>query len=252
MHRTILVSAPAGPALQDALAVAVGLARPRGAQVLVLPRRDMAPGPAAMAAVAGPPDVPVIVADTAVAPRAEALHEAVVAYAAELLVVDQALAPQVTHHAPCAVAVAPAGAATSAPAEPRSLVVGWDGSTEAGEALEWAVQVAERTAGAVRIVHVFEHAPIGQVGSPVLRARLEETRAAAAQRVPCTAQVVTGRAAAELQRIGDADLLVLGSRDRGPLTAVVLGSVAASVLWTAACPVVVLPRGVHAPVETTV
>jgi nucleotide-binding universal stress UspA family protein len=45
------------------------------------------------------------------------------------------------------------------------------------------------------------------------------------------------------------DLLVLGSRDYGPLRAVLLGSVSRRVVDAARCPVIVLPRGVQASLE---
>jgi nucleotide-binding universal stress UspA family protein len=184
---------------------------------------------------------------------AATLHAAVDARQAELLVVDPDTGLRVAHEAPCAIAVAPEGSAPPTPAEPREIAVAWDASAEADEALEWAVQLAERTAGTVRIVYVFEHAGIGRVAGPDVRSRLEEVRAAAAQRAPSTAEVRTGAAVPELTRdLGDADLLVMGSRARSPLLRVVLGSVAAGVVRDAPCPVVVLPRGVHAPVETTV
>jgi hypothetical protein len=45
------------------------------------------------------------------------------------------------------------------------------------------------------------------------------------------------------------DLLVCGSRGYGPLRAVLLGSVSRVVTSAAACPVIVLPRGVRASLE---
>jgi nucleotide-binding universal stress UspA family protein len=247
MHRTILVSAPAGPELRDALSLAIGLARPRGAEIVVLPRLGDPPGPGFANAL--PHDVPIILAPEA-AGDPESLHAAAAGLAADVLVVDPAAAREVAHHAPCAVAAAPAGAAGAAPAEPQRITVAWDGSAEADEALEWAVQLAERTAGVLRLVHVVEHASVGRVAGP--EARLEEMRVAVAQRAPATVELHTGHAVDELIELRDLDLLVLGSRDHGPLLSVVLGSVAAGVLEAAPCPVVVLPRGVHAPVETTV
>jgi nucleotide-binding universal stress UspA family protein len=45
------------------------------------------------------------------------------------------------------------------------------------------------------------------------------------------------------------DLLVCGSRGHGPLRRVVLGSVSGRVTASARCPVIVLPRGVKAPLD---
>ena len=58
--------------------------------------------------------------------------------------------------------------------------------------------------------------------------------------------VVDGYADDELARLSEGvDLLVCGSRGRGPLGRVMLGSVAAGVLRKARCPVLVVPRGAH-------
>jgi nucleotide-binding universal stress UspA family protein len=48
------------------------------------------------------------------------------------------------------------------------------------------------------------------------------------------------------------DLLVCGSRGYGPLRAVVLGGVSRRVAAEARCPVIVLPRGVPAALESLV
>ena len=42
------------------------------------------------------------------------------------------------------------------------------------------------------------------------------------------------------------DVLVLGSRRFGPLRSALLGSVSSPLIDRAACPVVIVPRGVHA------
>jgi nucleotide-binding universal stress UspA family protein len=46
------------------------------------------------------------------------------------------------------------------------------------------------------------------------------------------------------------DLLVCGSRGYGPLRAVLLGSVSRRITAEARCPVIVIPRGVKAALET--
>jgi Universal stress protein family len=48
-------------------------------------------------------------------------------------------------------------------------------------------------------------------------------------------------------RSGTLDLLVTGSRGYGPLRAVMVGGVTGRVMHDAACPVVVIPRGVESP-----
>ena len=46
-----------------------------------------------------------------------------------------------------------------------------------------------------------------------------------------------------------ADLVVVGSRGYGPHRAVLLGSVSGRLVREAACPVIVVPRGIEAPLE---
>jgi nucleotide-binding universal stress UspA family protein len=62
---------------------------------------------------------------------------------------------------------------------------------------------------------------------------------------------LTGDPAHELAgQTGTLDLLITGSRGYGPLRAVLAGGVTGPVLRDAACPVVVLPRGVESPLGT--
>jgi nucleotide-binding universal stress UspA family protein len=53
-----------------------------------------------------------------------------------------------------------------------------------------------------------------------------------------------------VERLADAsrglDMLVVGSRRYGPLRSALLGSVSSRLIDRAACPVVIVPRGVHA------
>jgi hypothetical protein len=44
------------------------------------------------------------------------------------------------------------------------------------------------------------------------------------------------------------DVMVVGSRGYGPLKAVLLGGVSGQVIRSAACPVIVVPRGAHSTV----
>jgi nucleotide-binding universal stress UspA family protein len=69
----------------------------------------------------------------------------------------------------------------------------------------------------------------------------ELTRLAAA--VPCRAEARIGDPAVELAEASRGlDLLVCGSHGRGPLRAVLLGSVTERLLRIAGCPVVIVPR----------
>ena len=68
--------------------------------------------------------------------------------------------------------------------------------------------------------------------------------------VAIEAEVFIGEPAEALTTVsGNLDLLVMGSRGYGPLKAVLLGGVSRQVAAQAHCPVIVLPRGVRAPLE---
>jgi nucleotide-binding universal stress UspA family protein len=264
MHRTIVVAASQGQPLRDAFALGIDLARPRGAEVVVarVVVGPADPAPELDALLQSPPqDVPV--SSTVVSARsiAEGLHEVALEREADLLVMgsshvgtaDRALRGDFTLEvirdgAPCAIAVAPQGYASREHHAARVVGVAWNGSQESNEALEWAVQFAERTAAALRLVYVAE-----PFEAHFRRdAELEELRRAAERRVPATIDIAVGDdPAEELLRFDDLDLMVMGSRANGALRRAAVGSVSSQVFHRAAYPVVILARGVHAPMETT-
>lgn len=118
--------------------------------------------------------------------------------------------------------------------QPGSIVVAVDGSKHADRALEWAVDQAGR-----------EHRPLVVVTAEEGRAQrinAEATRRAA-ELAP--GLDVTGLTAASdprevlVELSADAHLLVLGSRGRGTVRSMLLGSVSTAVSRLASCPVVV-------------
>ena len=263
MHRTIVVAAAHWQPLRDAFALGVDLARPRGAEV-VLARVDIGttqPAPELDALrESAPHDVPVSSVVVSGGSVEKGLHEVVQERNAEMLVLGSShlrtakralrgdfVLEAIRDEAPCAVAIAPAGYASGEHHAPRVIAVAWDGSQESSEALEWAVQLGERTGGRLRLIHVAEafEAHFGK------DAQLEELRRAAESRVPATVDVVVGEPAEELLRFDDIDLMVMGSRANSALRRVAVGSVSAEVFHRSTYPVVILPRGVHAPLETT-
>jgi nucleotide-binding universal stress UspA family protein len=147
------------------------------------------------------------------------------------------------------VAIAPRGYARAE----RSLSLitsAFDGSHESLQALEWAAHLTMSSAGRLRVVSV--HAPIPVTGlgftaqsvEPGRRQGLEREQAAAIAAVggPVEALVRDGSPARELVEASrEADLLVMGSRGRGPLPEALLGSVAHYVVRRAVCPVVIHP-----------
>lgn len=158
---------------------------------------------------------------------------------------------------PCPVGVAPSGYADAADAI-GTIGCAFDGSPESRTALELAAAMASRCGGRVRILTV--HEPLVSAnpafqGAPrvaedeVVRAHLSRQLKAAEQNlghagIAVDASLSTGRPAAVLEeQSGELDLLVTGSRGYGPGRAVLLGSVSGALTRSAACPVVVVPRG---------
>jgi nucleotide-binding universal stress UspA family protein len=163
--------------------------------------------------------------------------------------------------APCAVAIAPQGHRLPPHRSGGHVTVAYDGSPTARAALRAGAQLAQAFARALRIVTVFPpdvsaplwlHVPAGYVREPgkareAARAELER---AAAQTPGAEPVLKVGDPAVELARESeDAELLVIGSRNYGPAPAVLLGSVSSRLVQKAGCPVLVVPRGVDAPLD---
>jgi nucleotide-binding universal stress UspA family protein len=153
----------------------------------------------------------------------------------------------VTHaHAP--VAVVPAGASRDAVS---SIVVGFDGSDHAAEALRWALDFAGDTAR-VRVVAAIEVAP--WMDEELSRDRFadeidaEERRITEAlDRVDADARadrsiVLMGPRQALAEAQTGADLMVVGTRGRGRIAAGLLGSVSTWLLHDSTVAVVVVPH----------
>jgi nucleotide-binding universal stress UspA family protein len=156
------------------------------------------------------------------------------------------------------VAIAPHGYATR-DARLETVACGFDGSPESHEALAWAHSFARGRRA--RLCALAVHSRIAFGGIPTtgalgfesandaLRAALEQQMREALASLDddreVSGRVLKGDAAAELAAASaDVDLLVVGSRGYGPVRSVLLGSVSRELVRSAACPVVVLPRGV--------
>lgn len=133
----------------------------------------------------------------------------------------------------------------------RGVVVGVNGSTESGEALDWAL--VEAASRGVPLTAVLAWQPPSRAAEPVEFARQDElhreevltlldtARTRTGADVEATVTVTQGPAAEVLLAAGqDADLLVLGRRGTGRLGRMVLGSVSATVAEHARVPVTVV------------
>ncbi|MBI5106592.1 MAG: universal stress protein [Solirubrobacterales bacterium] len=158
----------------------------------------------------------------------------------------------------CPLAVAPHGYGDAPARVPRAIGVAYDGSDESRRALDAATGLARRAGARLRIITV--HQPVAFGGLPtslpeaevsVNRAleddarRLHEEAVRAAQGdLDADGAFRSGRPADVLSRASaELDLLVAGSRGYGPVGAVLLGSTTHDLLRTAACPLLLTPRG---------
>jgi nucleotide-binding universal stress UspA family protein len=130
----------------------------------------------------------------------------------------------------------------------RTILVATDFSERSRHALRYGVELARALWAQVELVHVVS--PPGR--TDVARRRLREGLAAVPHDgVRVTPRVEVGEPAPVLVRlVADlpADFVVLGTRARRGVTALILGSVAQAVLTEATCPVVTL-RADEVPLE---
>jgi len=142
---------------------------------------------------------------------------------------------------------------------PGSIVVGVDGSEHAARALEWAARQADLEHRSLTLLHGFNPVARTTVGALELegtdryqllrdlrraaRATLDDATERAHEIVTdawVQAHLVDGDARQALVDASrTAHLLVLGSRGRGALSGLLLGSVSVAVAQLAVCPVVV-------------
>ena len=163
------------------------------------------------------------------------------------------------HHAPCPVAVIPAGWSDGGHGR---VVVGVDGSDPSYGALHWAVEAATLRSAELDVINAYDYLqvvmPTGLM-SGVDRELLEKASRSLLEQMagpaiygigprPRAVELIpvhTGAARALLEAAMGADLLVVGSRGRGGVRGLLLGSVSEQCVHHSPCPVVVVrpPRG---------
>ncbi|WP_350275803.1 universal stress protein [Kribbella sp. HUAS MG21] len=131
-----------------------------------------------------------------------------------------------------------------------TIVVGTDGSPDSEDAVAFAFEEAARTGEPLRVVYCWqpqaEHA--ASIGSTeaLLKNWLAESLEPYRRKFPTVlarAAVLAGRASAQLNKMSaDASLVVVGSRGRGGVTGLLLGSVSQSLLHHADSPVAIVRR----------
>jgi nucleotide-binding universal stress UspA family protein len=245
MYRLILVGYDGEKGGRDALALAAGLAATEGAQLvlcvaleldpLATPahayERAMAEAEERLTAAAreqlGERPFRMRVTGGVAAPRA--LHEVAEDERADVIVLGSThrgglgrvlpgtVGERLLHGAPCAVLIAPSGFAGRERLEIRRIGVGFDGKTEAGHARQVATALAQELGAELETITVK-----GNGGAE---------------------PADPGDAADELvERSGELDMLVVGSRGYGPVRHALLGSVTRKLMQAASCPVLVVPR----------
>lgn len=144
------------------------------------------------------------------------------------------------------------------------IVVGVDGSPGSRSALRWAVAEARLRGASVEVATAYSMSYVAmnpelaylEASSEALVARVKEMQArlVAEEGTPeltIMQRVVPGPAAGALVQVAQgAELLVVGSRGRGRVRDLLLGSVSSYVAHHAPCPVVVV-RGSSLPESRT-
>lgn len=164
-------------------------------------------------------------------------------------------------HVECAVVACPTGwREPAAGGRPLAIGVAYEGSDEARDALAFGLALAQRAEASLELIDAVSPKTPGQLAkygpAAVFFAGLEPALAEAQERVAAalaalpddvTAQTLVapvGRAAERLvSATQDLDLLVIGSRGRGLLGRLFLGSTSSTVVRGARCAVLVVPAG---------
>ncbi|KRE65018.1 universal stress protein [Arthrobacter sp. Soil736] len=143
---------------------------------------------------------------------------------------------------------------------PDCIVVGYDGSVEAGQAVRWAARQAELRNCELHLVHcslwpllTHDLGPVPGVADSGLQhyaeAVRDEGKALAVEAAPglkTRTSLLYGWPADHLRRVSaEARMLVLGSRGIGGFMGLLVGSVSLELAATASCPVAVVRSDDH-------
>ncbi|MGE4425310.1 MAG: universal stress protein [Solirubrobacteraceae bacterium] len=167
-------------------------------------------------------------------------------------IVAGSVTEQVIHAAPDAVAVAPRGWAAGE-RRMKTVVVAHNRSDQSPHAIAAGAELARRHGAALRILQVLDAHTLRYVdfGGPEegerFRRAAREDLARLAGEIDGVEQVDTevreGDPARVLRELSGADLLVLASRNHGPIRRVMLGSVSAKLVRDAPTPLLIIPAG---------
>jgi nucleotide-binding universal stress UspA family protein len=148
---------------------------------------------------------------------------------------------------------------------PRTIGVAYDGSDQARVALHAAAAMARSSGATVEVIDVVDvvsefggwaaawsYGEVLEAERAAARAQVDDARATLSD-VDSIGSVREGGAADRLVDATDhLDLLVIGSRNYGPLRRALLGTVSGRVAERARCPVIVVPRAAVEHARATV
>ena len=146
-------------------------------------------------------------------------------------------------------------------AELNRILVAVDGSPHGERALETAIELAKATQGTLTLMTVVPEPSVWMLGGsyavPInveelreplerqYRSMLDDAAKEVPEGIPHTTVLAHGVAGPEILqqlRAGDHDVIVMGSRGRGRVSAAVLGSVSNHVMHESDVPVIVIHR----------
>jgi len=129
-----------------------------------------------------------------------------------------------------------------------AVVVGYDGSADAGSAVTWAARTARSLGAPLRIVHavgLLEHSGVGGRGPVDGAAAVRLARAAGLDESAVEWREVDGDPCSALLRVTEGPepvaLLVVGSRGSGAHAGTLLGSTSLELAEHAPVPVTIVP-----------
>ena len=134
-----------------------------------------------------------------------------------------------------------------------TILVGVDGSPDASIAAAWAVDVGRRMDASVKAVAAWSDVPppydddihehAAEIGAHVANVASQSLHDDGLDGIDVTAiQGPIAKVLLEAADEADASMLVVGTRGRGPLSALLLGSVSRRLLFTTHRPLVIVPR----------
>jgi nucleotide-binding universal stress UspA family protein len=173
-------------------------------------------------------------------------------------------AERLLHGAPCPVAVVPVGFQGHGLPENPVIGCGFQATDDGAAALGAAEELALALGGSLQVTQVVEppshlydtgEMPLNmpeldaKMRADADRALTERVAHLSARLHHVEGTIHVGRPADRLIALTEAvDLMVVGSRGYGPLKAVLLGGVSGQLIRSAACPVIVIPRGAESTV----